>query len=60
MKKAFVFLATGCEEEEAITLIDILRRGEVDVQTVAVSDSLQLKSAHGISVIPDPLFSETD
>lgn len=60
MKKAFVFLATGFEEVEAITIIDILRRGEVDVQTVSVSDSLQVNGAHGIPVIADSLFSETD
>ena len=42
MSKAYVFLATGFEETEAIAAIDILRRGHVDVTVVSVSDSLQV------------------
>ena len=32
----YVFLADGFEETEALTTVDILRRGKLDVQTVAV------------------------
>ena len=31
MKKAFLFLAPGFEEIEALATVDILRRGGVDV-----------------------------
>mgnify|MGYP002512317612 CR=1 FL=1 len=34
MKKAYVFMANGFEDIEAIGTIDILRRGGVDVKTV--------------------------
>ena len=36
MGKVVVFLADGCEEIEALTVIDILRRGNVDVLGVSI------------------------
>ncbi|MFA5046145.1 MAG: DJ-1 family glyoxalase III [Paludibacter sp.] len=58
--KAFVFLADGFEEIEAIAPIDILRRADVEVITVSVSAVKTVRGAHGISVIADQLFSEAD
>ena len=40
MGKVVVFLADGCEEIEALTVIDILRRGNVDVLGVSINDTL--------------------
>ena len=36
----YVFLADGFEEIEALGTVDILRRCELDVQTVSITDSL--------------------
>jgi 4-methyl-5(b-hydroxyethyl)-thiazole monophosphate biosynthesis len=58
--KAFVFLADGFEEIEAIAPIDILRRAEIDVITVSISDKYEVCGAHGIQVVADSLFSEND
>lgn len=58
MKKALVFLTTGFEEIEALATVDILRRGDVDVQTVSLEDSTTVVSSHKIPVIADKLFSE--
>ncbi len=58
--KAFVFLADGFEEIEAIAPIDILRRADIEVMTVSVSTDKTVRGAHGISVIADQLFSEAD
>ena len=59
MKKVFIFLADGFEEIEAIAPIDILRRAELDVVTVSISDSKTVAGAHGIKVEADQLFTET-
>lgn len=58
--KAFVFLADGFEEIEAVATIDVLRRGEIDLTTVSISDKREVTGAHNISVLADVLFAETD
>jgi 4-methyl-5(b-hydroxyethyl)-thiazole monophosphate biosynthesis len=60
MKKSFLFLANGFEECEAITPIDILRRGGVEVVTVSVTGTNEVTSAHNIAVVADKLFDECD
>lgn len=52
MKIVYVFLADGFEEVEAITVVDVLRRAEVEVLTVGVS-SKTLIGAHNIVVQAD-------
>lgn len=53
MKRIHVYLAEGFEEIEAITIIDLLRRGGVQVQSVSIEDDLLVKGAHGISILAD-------
>ncbi len=60
MKKTYVFLAEGFEEIEALTAVDILRRGSLDVKTVSINSELEVTGAHGVTVTADLLFSETD
>lgn len=59
-KKVLLFLADGFEEIEAITPIDVLRRAEIEVQTVSISDSLDVKGAHDIVIKADVLFEHAD
>lgn len=56
MKESFVFLADGFEEIEAISVIDILRRAGMNVKTVSITASLQVKGAHGIGVTTDCIY----
>lgn len=58
-KKVLVPLATGFEEIEALTIIDILRRANVEV-VMAGLESLHVKGAHGIVVVADTLINELD
>ncbi len=58
--KAFIFLATGFEEIEAVATIDVLRRGEVDTVIVSMTENYLVEGAHGISVNADKLFEEAD
>lgn len=57
MKKVIIPLAQGFEEIEALTIVDILRRANVDV-TMAALESLHVKGAHGIVVVADVLLKE--
>lgn len=60
MKKVFVFFANGFEEIEAISIIDVLRRGELEVTTVSVTGENKVTGAHNIPVITDQLFEAGD
>lgn len=52
-----VMLADGFEELEALTPVDILRRGGIEVKTVGVTSRVVIGS-HGISVVADILPEE--
>ena len=52
MQKVLVLLAQGCEEIEAVTIIDILRRAGIEV-TSAGLDNLPVKASHGVVLVPD-------
>lgn len=58
--KAFIFLADGFEELEAIAPIDIFRRAQIEVTTVSIQSRKTVRGSHGIEVNADSLFSETD
>ena len=58
--KAYIFLADGFEEIEAIAPIDIFRRAKIEVATVSISENRIVQGAHGIPVIADFLFNEID
>ncbi len=60
MKKALIFLTTGFEEIEALATVDILRRGEVDIKIVSLTDQKTVVGSHAIPVVADLLFSEVD
>lgn len=53
-----VFLAKGFEEIEALTCIDILRRGGLEVKSVSIHQEKMVEGAHGIKVQADLLFDE--
>ena len=57
---AFIFLANGFEDIEAIAPIDILRRGGVNVKTVSINSSADVQSSHGIMVKADTTIDEAD
>ncbi|MBQ8085436.1 MAG: DJ-1/PfpI family protein [Lachnospiraceae bacterium] len=60
MKKAYLFYAEGFEEVEALTVVDLLRRGKVDCVTVSVSGDYDVTGSHGITIRADRLFDERD
>ncbi|MDH6311037.1 4-methyl-5(b-hydroxyethyl)-thiazole monophosphate biosynthesis [Dysgonomonas sp. PFB1-18] len=60
MKTIFIFLTTGFEEIEALATIDILRRAELDVKSVSLTDSKQVMGSHQINVAADLMFDQVD
>ena len=53
MAKVLVPLANGFEEIEAVSLIDVLRRGGIEVLVASITDDLDVKGANGIVVKAD-------
>lgn len=56
----YVMLADGFEEIEALTVVDVLRRANIEVSTVSISDSKTVTGSHNITVISDILISDAD
>ena len=50
MSKVLVPIATGFEELEAVALIDVMRRAEIEVITAAVEYELEVTGANGITL----------
>lgn len=61
MKKTIaIHLADGFEEIEAISIIDLLRRAELDVLMVSVTGKKEVTGSHHITVKADTLFEDVD
>ena len=60
MDKVYVFLADGFEEIEGLTVVDVMRRGKVETATVSITGKQTVMGSHGIPVIADCLFENTD
>ena len=58
MGKIAVHLAEGFEEIEAISIIDVLRRAELDVVVVSVTGKMEVTGSHQIKITADKLFED--
>ena len=52
MARVLVPLAQGCEELEAVTVIDLLRRAGIDVVTAGLDDQ-PVTASRGVRLLPD-------
>jgi len=57
MSKVLVPLADGCEELEAVTIIDLLRRAGIEVVTAGLKPGIVLAS-RGVRLVPDLTLDE--
>ena len=53
MKKLGVFMADGCEEIEALTVVDICRRAGIEVAMISITGEKIVKGAHEINFETD-------
>ena len=52
MSRVLVPLADGCEELEAVTIIDLLRRADIEVVTAGLKDG-PITASRGVTFVPD-------
>jgi len=60
MKRVNIYLAEGFEEIEAISVVDTLRRAEIDAKMISITGKKIVTGAHGIAVAADEIFENTD
>ncbi len=60
MAKVYLFLAEGFEEIEGLTVVDLLRRANIDIVMVSITGDLRVTGSHQITTIADALFDEVD
>lgn len=60
MSRVYLFLADGFEEIEGLTVVDLLRRAEIDITTVSVMKERVVTGSHQIAVAADTVFEEND
>lgn len=60
MDKVCVFFATGFEEIEALTAVDLLRRAGIGTELVSITGEMEVMGSHGIAVKMDKLFEDVD
>ena len=56
----YVHLATGFEEVEALTIVDVLRRADIDAKMVSMTDGKVVQGTHGVNIEADMMFEEAD
>ena len=56
--KVIVFLADGFEEVEALTVVDYLRRMDIEADMVSITSELEVTGAHDISVLADKTLED--
>ncbi len=55
----YVLLAEGFEEIEALTVVDILRRADIETKTVSIDDCETVTGGHGICIKTDCSISKS-
>lgn len=58
MAKVLVPLANGFEEIEALSVVDVLRRGGVEAITASIHGTREVVGAHHVAVRADALFAD--
>lgn len=56
----YLFLAEGFEEIEGLTVVDMLRRAEIEITTVSITGNLLVAGGHRIKVEADGIFEDYD
>ncbi|HKM00329.1 MAG TPA: DJ-1 family glyoxalase III [Mobilitalea sp.] len=60
MSKVYIFVAEGYEEIEGLTVVDLLRRAEIEISIVSMTENKLVTGAHGIATVTDMLFEDAN
>ncbi len=60
MSRVYIFLADGFEDIEGLTVVDLMRRAGIHIDTVSITDTKTVTTSHGIEMKTDCIFAETD
>lgn len=60
MSKIGIFFAEGYEEIEALTVVDLVRRANIDITMISVDNQPEVTGSHGITVKMDAALQDTD
>ncbi len=58
VKRVLVPIADGCEEIEAVCVIDVLRRAGADVEVASVEPRRQITASRGVGLVADSLIAD--
>ena len=56
--EAVVLLADGYEEIEGLTVVDLLRRADINTVTATITDEILIQGAHGIETYADAYIND--
>lgn len=56
----YLILAAGFEEVEAVTILDILRRGNIQVKGISIMGEKLVYGAHDMALMADDVFDNVD
>lgn len=59
MSKVLVYIANGMEEVECLAVVDLLRRGGVEVELVSIHGTMEVTGSHGIRVGADRVLADS-
>lgn len=60
MAKVYEFIANGSEEIEALTVVDVLRRGGIETVTVSINETEEVELSHGVVMKCDTTIAAAD
>lgn len=60
MSKVYIFLADGFEDIEGLTVVDLMRRAGIDIETISIKKTREVVTSHHITMYADRIFENTD
>lgn len=60
MSKLGIFMAPGCEEVEALAVVDLVRRAKIDICMISITDKNTVTGSHNITFFTDATKDEVD